>query len=105
MSITPGEELLIKIWETLEKGVTGLIRPWQGKRVGKALNDVKADEIKKLLTQKKTQRKSEREIFLLIPKERLSHYPNSQKPYQSIAKPQPQSLKVAFNMRMPTLIL
>lgn len=42
----PGERLVLKLWETLaEKGVGGLLKPWQQRRVGHACTDVKANEI------------------------------------------------------------
>ncbi len=67
MSIIPGEELLIKIWETLEKGVTGLIRPWQEKRIGQTLNDVKADEIRKIANAEKDAEKIKTGNFFINP--------------------------------------
>lgn len=45
MSEIPGEKLVIKIWETLfEKGIGGLLAPWQIKREGRALLEVRRDE-------------------------------------------------------------
>jgi hypothetical protein len=42
----PGEALLIKLWETLaEKGVGGLLRPWQIKREGSAHLEIRRAEI------------------------------------------------------------
>lgn len=42
----PGEGLLIKLWETLaEKGVGGLLRPWQIKREGSAHLEIRRAEI------------------------------------------------------------
>lgn len=42
----PGEKVVIKFWETLtEKGIGGLLGPWQEERMGKARNRVKRDEI------------------------------------------------------------
>ena len=42
----PGEKLVIKLWETLvEKGVGSLLSPWQTKRVGKARNEVRRQEL------------------------------------------------------------
>lgn len=42
----PGEELVGKLWETLaEKGVGGLLKPWQMAREGKASNEVRRQEI------------------------------------------------------------
>ena len=45
----PYESLLIKLWETLaEKGVGGLLRPWQIRRDGNAVTDVRCHEIREL---------------------------------------------------------
>lgn len=42
----PGENLVIRLWETLaEKGVGGLLTPWQTKREGKARNEVRRQEM------------------------------------------------------------
>lgn len=42
----PGEQLLIKLWETLaDKGVGGLLKPWQLRREGRAVADVRRDEM------------------------------------------------------------
>lgn len=42
----PGEQLIIKLWETLaEKGVGSLLAPWQVARVGKAHNEVRQHEV------------------------------------------------------------
>ncbi len=36
----PGEKLLIKMWESLvDKGVCGLLKPWQMRREGEALRE------------------------------------------------------------------
>jgi len=41
----PGEKLAIKIWETLtEKGIGGLLTPWQIRREGRAQAEVRRDE-------------------------------------------------------------
>jgi Protein of unknown function (DUF2806) len=41
----PGEKLIIKLWETLvDKGVGGLLKPWQIRRVGQAEIDRKYSE-------------------------------------------------------------
>jgi hypothetical protein len=41
----PGEKLVIKIWETLtEKGIGGLLTPWQIRREGRAQADVRRHE-------------------------------------------------------------
>ncbi len=38
----PGEKLLIKMWETLvERGIGGLLTPWQTIREGRAMNEVR----------------------------------------------------------------
>lgn len=41
----PGEKLLTRMWETAEKGGAGLLRPWQMRRVAKALSEVRRDEV------------------------------------------------------------
>lgn len=42
----PGEKLIIKIWETLaDKGVGGLLRPWQIKREAKARTEARKEEL------------------------------------------------------------
>lgn len=42
----PGEALLGKLWETLtDKAIGNLLKPWQIRREGKALVDVKRDEL------------------------------------------------------------
>ena len=42
----PGEKLVIRLWETVtEKGVGGLVRPWQMRREGRARADVRRDEL------------------------------------------------------------
>lgn len=42
----PGEALLGKLWETLaDKAIGNLLKPWQIRREGKALLDVKRDEL------------------------------------------------------------
>lgn len=46
MGTFPGEALLIKLWETLiDKNITGLLKPWQTRRVGRATTDVQTDAI------------------------------------------------------------
>lgn len=41
----PGEALIIKIWETLaDRGMGGLLRPWQMCREGKAISDIRRHE-------------------------------------------------------------
>lgn len=79
MSIIPGEELLIKIWETLEKGVTGLIRPWQEKRVGQALNEVKAAEIRKIADAEKDAEKIKTGKFFINPQGKIISFPQQPK--------------------------
>lgn len=45
----PGENLLIKLWETLsEKGIGSLLSPWQTRRMGRANTDVRVEEMLKL---------------------------------------------------------
>ena len=45
----PGERLLIKIWQTVfERGIGGLLSPWQIRRTGKARADVRRMEIQAL---------------------------------------------------------
>lgn len=42
----PGEKLVIKLWETLtEKGIGGLLSPWQATREGRVRNEVRRHEI------------------------------------------------------------
>lgn len=42
----PGEKLVIKLWDTLaDKGVGALLTPWQTAREGRALNEVRRQEI------------------------------------------------------------
>jgi hypothetical protein len=42
----PGERLVIKLWETItEKGLGGLVAPWQVRRVGHAQIDIRRDEL------------------------------------------------------------
>ena len=41
----PGEKLVIRLWETVtEKGVGGLLSPWQTRRAGRAQADIKRNE-------------------------------------------------------------
>lgn len=40
----PGEKVVIRLLETLEKGVGGFLRPWQERRVGKSNAEVRAME-------------------------------------------------------------
>ena len=45
----PGEKLVTKLWETLAvNGVGGLLSPWQTKRVGRARNEVRCEELRML---------------------------------------------------------
>jgi hypothetical protein len=45
----PGERLLKKIWQTVtERGIGGLLSPWQIRRVGKAQAEVRAHELRLL---------------------------------------------------------
>jgi hypothetical protein len=42
----PGEKLKIKLWETLiEKGVGSLLKPWHEKRLARAANEIRRDEV------------------------------------------------------------
>lgn len=41
----PGEKLLIRLWDTIEKSGTGLFRPWQLNRVGRAEAEVASSRI------------------------------------------------------------
>ena len=42
----PGEKLVIRLWETVtEKGISGWLSPWQTRRKGRALTDVRRDEL------------------------------------------------------------
>ena len=41
----PGEKLLLRLWETVaEKGVSASVRPWQMRREGRALADVRRED-------------------------------------------------------------
>jgi len=40
----PGEKLVIRLWDTVEKGFGGLLRPWQIRRTGRARIDVRREE-------------------------------------------------------------
>ena len=41
----PGEKLLVRLWETVaQKGVSALLRPWQLRREGRALADVRRED-------------------------------------------------------------
>lgn len=41
----PGEKLLLRLWDTIEKSGTGLLRPWQLKRIAKAEADAESSRI------------------------------------------------------------
>lgn len=42
----PGEKLLIKMWESItDKGIGSLLKPWQIRREGRAVIDVRRDEL------------------------------------------------------------
>lgn len=46
MDQLPGEELLKKMWNTLaDKGIAGWLEPWQIRRVGRAITDIKTEAI------------------------------------------------------------
>ena len=40
----PGEKLLIRLCDTIENGIGGLLSPWQIRRTGRARLDVHRDE-------------------------------------------------------------
>lgn len=45
----PGEALLIRLWDTLtERSIGALLRPWQLRREGRALTDVRSQELLRL---------------------------------------------------------
>ena len=45
ISIIPGEKLLIRLWETVvEKGIGGLLSPWQTRRKGRAQIELQREE-------------------------------------------------------------
>lgn len=45
-SIWPGEQLLARMWETIaERGIGGLLRPWQLRREGSARADIRREEL------------------------------------------------------------
>ncbi|MDE0127988.1 MAG: DUF2806 domain-containing protein [Gammaproteobacteria bacterium] len=44
----PGEKLVIRLWDTVERGLGGLLRPWQIRRTGRARIDVRREEQLKL---------------------------------------------------------
>ena len=39
----PGEKLIIRLWETVDKGLGGLLAPWQTRRLGRAETDVQRE--------------------------------------------------------------
>ena len=41
----PGEKLLIRLWDTVENAIGGLLRPWQTRRKGRARADVRREEL------------------------------------------------------------
>ena len=41
----PGEKLLTRLWDTIERSGTGLLRPWQMKRVGQAESEIASNRI------------------------------------------------------------
>lgn len=41
----PGEKLLTRLWDTIESSGTGLLRPWQLKRVGQAESEIASNRI------------------------------------------------------------
>lgn len=49
INLIPGEKLLIRMWESLvEKGIGGLLRPWQMRREGRTAIDVRCEEMLRL---------------------------------------------------------
>ncbi|EJL6905494.1 DUF2806 domain-containing protein [Vibrio cholerae] len=45
----PGENLIIKMWESLvDKGIGGILQPWQERRIGESRLDLKRQEILKI---------------------------------------------------------
>ncbi len=45
----PGENLIIKMWDSLvDKGIGGILQPWQERRVGESRLDLKRQEILKI---------------------------------------------------------
>lgn len=41
----PGEKLLIRLWDTVENAIGGLLNPWQARRTGRARADVRREEL------------------------------------------------------------
>ena len=41
----PGEKLLIRLWDTVENAIGGLLNPWQTRRKGRARADVRREEL------------------------------------------------------------
>ena len=41
----PGEKLLIRLWDTVENAIGGLLNPWQTRRRGRASADVRREEL------------------------------------------------------------
>ena len=41
----PGEKLLIRLWDTVENAIGGLLRPWQTRREGRARADARREEL------------------------------------------------------------
>lgn len=41
----PGEKLLIRLWDTVENAIGGLLSPWQTRRKGRAIADVRREEL------------------------------------------------------------
>ena len=39
----PGEKLIIRLWDTIDKGLGGLLAPWQTRRLGRAETDVQRE--------------------------------------------------------------
>ncbi len=41
----PGEKLLIRLWDTVENAIGGLLSPWHTRRKGRAIADVRREEL------------------------------------------------------------
>lgn len=46
--IIPGEELLGKMWDSLDKGICNLLLPWQQRRIAKVMLESKVNELKRI---------------------------------------------------------
>ncbi len=71
----PGEALLGKLWDTLaDKAIGNLLKPWQIRREGKALIDVKRDELL-ILAQAERDADAIRRGATLLPRSDDAHQP------------------------------